>query len=170
MVNARGLLRAPWNVAASAPYVTRHNTTFGAYQVRRGTRERTTVLSTPRAVFSECVYISLRSLLSDATLVGGASLRLRQTEPPGCAWHAEQLALTGSWAEFGLAAQYRPHGKVHTLVGGAAGADWVRNIRSARSPRRARFFARARARAPSFPRPRETRVPPSFSRARAPRR
>mmetsp|Transcript_29511 Transcript_29511/g.40051 ORF Transcript_29511/g.40051 Transcript_29511/m.40051 type:complete len:664 (-) Transcript_29511:227-2218(-) len=46
-----------------------------------------------------------------------------QSNPPGCEWHFGQMKLT-DWADFGNQIQYRPHGKVHTLIAGVWGADW----------------------------------------------
>lgn len=47
-----------------------------------------------------------------------------QSNPPGCEWHFGQMSLT-TWSEFGVDVQYRPHGKIHTLIAGVWGAEWV---------------------------------------------
>lgn len=75
-LNGYGLVRAPWNVA-SAPYLTRFNTTYG----------------------------------------------YSQSLPPNCDDLYRQLRFT-EWHDFAIEVQYSPHGKVHTIIAGAAGADY----------------------------------------------
>lgn len=51
-----------------------------------------------------------------------------QSNPPGCQWHFEQMKYT-DWTDFAMEIQYRPHGKIHTLVAGVWGANWLPKFR-----------------------------------------
>lgn len=51
-----------------------------------------------------------------------------QSNPPGCEWHFGQMKLT-EWIDFGTQIQYRPHGKIHTMIAGVWGADWPSKLK-----------------------------------------
>ena len=52
-----------------------------------------------------------------------------QSNPPGCEWHFGQMKLT-EWIDFGTQIQYRPHGKIHTMIAGVWGTNWPKVLPS----------------------------------------
>jgi hypothetical protein len=46
---------------------------------------------------------------------------------PDCKDHYEQMQLS-TWLEFGLQIQYKPHGSIHTVIGGSWGVDYLQEL------------------------------------------